>query len=245
MTKRGIGCGLLLTMVGLGLSCTSPPRAPLMTPDGQVQSQFEVALEGFRFSKGLPNRKSNFRFIVGLRFFDKDSNFNTAHAILPGLDTYWECAKGEGGHPIYVRGPVEDGYVNFDMEAVGKWDSLIFVVKGIGLHSIQFKVFDVNRPDILEELKGFMRGLFAMGAKAATEVTPPTLAFPMQGLSEDLRLAVMNKITSKDDLLFRKYRLFDDNNFMVGKPEEYVLFSNGGKHNYEVTFTVTRKEVFN
>ena len=242
MTRRGIGCGLLLTMVGLGLSCASPSRAPLKAPDGKVQSQFKVALEGFRFSKGLPNRKSNFRFIVGLRFFDKDDNFNTVHTMLPGLDTYWECANGKGGNPIYVRGPVEDGYVNFDMEAVGEWDSLIFVVKGIRLDSIQFKVFDVNRPDIFEKLTGVITGLFAMGAKAVIGIIPPALAPPMQGLTDDLRLAVMNEITREDDLLFRKALSFEENSSVSG---EYRIFSNGTKHNYEVTFTVTRKEAFN
>lgn len=55
----------------------------------------------------------------------------------------------------------------------------------------------------------------------------------------------MNKITNEDDLLFRKAYLFDDNNFVAGKPQEYGLSFNGTKHDYEIKFTVTRKEPHN
>ena len=232
-------------LVGLGFSCASAPerdRGLHEGSEGTGESQFKVSLAEFRFSKGLPGRKSNFRFIVGLRFFDKDGNFNTVHSILPGLDTHWECAKGNKEKPNYVRGSVEDGYVNFDMEAVGEWDSLIFMVKGIRLHSIQFKVFDVNREDAFEKLKGIITSLFAMGAKAVTGNIPPAFTPPMQGLTDDLRLAVMNEITREDDLLFRKSHSFEENRSVSG---EYKIFSNETRHSYEVTFTVTRKEAFN
>ena len=210
--------------------------------DREIESQFKVALAGFRFSKGLPGRKSNFRFVVGLRFFDKDGNFNTVHTMLPGLDTHWECAKGNKKKPNYVRGPVKDGYVNFDMKAVGEWDSLIFVVKGTSLDSIQFKVFDVNRKDVFEKVARAFTGLFTMGAKVVTGSIPPALAPPVQGLIDDMRLAVMNEITREDDLLFRKSHSFEEKSSMS---REYKIFSNETKHNYEVTFTVTRKEGFN
>ena len=98
-------------------------------------------------------------------------------------------------------------------------------------------------PDIFEKLTGVIKGLFAMAAKAVTGIIPPALASPVKGLSEDLRLAVMNEITSKDDLLFRKSRSLDESNFVAGKSEEYVISSNGTE--YEITFTVTRKDGFN
>ena len=213
--------------------------------DRKAESQFAITLKEFRFPEKLDEDKANFRFIVGLRFFDKDDNFSTAHTILPGLDTYWECVPNKSDAPNYVGPPSKEDYGSFDMKAVGKWDSLIFVVKGLRLHSIQFKVFDVNRKDVWDDLSGLIKGLFAMGVGVATANIPSAFTPPVQGLTDDLRLAVMNKITSEDDLLFRKSRSFDENNFVVGKPAEYVLSYNGTEHDYEIKFTVTRKEVFN
>ena len=245
MTKRAIGLGLLLTIVGLGVSCATAPqseRGGYERSDRKAESQFAITLEGFRFSENLDKRKANFRFIVGLRFFDKDDNFSTVHTIMPGLDTFWECNPGGKKKPNYVRGPVEDGYVNFDMKAVGKWDSLIFVVKGVRLHSIQFKVFDVNREDVWDKISGLIKGLFAMGIGVATANIPSAFAPPVQGLTDDLRLAVMNKITSDDDLLFRKSLSFDENRASSG---EYKVSSRGTSGDYEIKFAVTRKEVSN
>ena len=210
--------------------------------DGKVESQFAITLEGFRFPKALGDNKSNFHFTVGLRFFDKDGNFNTVHTMLPGLDTYWECDPEKKGKANYVRGSVEDGYVNFDMKAVGKWDSLIFVAKRIRLHSIQFKVFDVNRKDVWDKISGLIKGLFAMGIGVATANIPSAFAPPVQGLTDDLRLAVMNKITSDDDLLFRKSLSFDENKASSG---EYKVSSSGTSGDYEIKFAVTRKKVSN
>lgn len=241
MTKRGIGLGLLLTIMGFGVSCQRSPIVPFNSNGERDGSQFRVTLEGFRYSKGLPDRKSNFRFIVGLRYFDKDGNFNTVHTILPGLDTHWDCAKSNKNKPNYVRGLGKDGFVNFDMNAVGKWDSLIFVVKGIRLDSIQFKVFGVNREDVFEKLTGAIKSSLAMTAKMVTGIIPPALASPVKGLSEDLRLAVMNETTRDGDLLFRKSHSFNETG---SSSREYKIFSNETEHKYEITFKVTSQNVF-
>ena len=245
MTKRAIGLGLLLTIVGLGVSCATAPQSEkggYERSDRKAESQFAITLEGFRFSENLDKGKANFRFIVGLRFFDKDDNFSTAHTILPGLDTYWECATGKIDAPNYVGPPSKKDYGSFDMKAVGKWDSLIFVAKGIRLHSIQFKVFDVNRKDVWDKISGLIKGLFAMGIGVATANIPSAFAPPVQGLTDDLRLAVMNKITSDDDLLFRKSLSFDENKASSG---EYEVSSSGTSGDYEIKFAVTRKKVSN
>ena len=131
------------------------------------------------------------------------------------------------------------------MKAVGKWDSLIFVVKGLRLHSIQFKVFDVNRPDVWDKISGLIKGLFAMGVGVATANIPSAIAPPVQGLTDDLRLAVMNKITSDDKLLFRQSCSFDERDCLEEKPEKYVISSKGTEPAYKIKFKVTRKEVFN
>ena len=109
MTKRAIGLSLLLTIVGLGVSCATAPQSEkekgYERSDRKAESQFAITLEGFRFPEKLDKDKANFRFIVGLRFFDKDDNFSTAHTILPGLDTYWECAPKKSDAPNYVGPP--------------------------------------------------------------------------------------------------------------------------------------------
>ena len=241
MTKRIIGLGLLLTLVGLIVSCSGLSKYEGL--DGTTESQFTLTLEGFRFSKRLANSKSNFRFIVGLRYFDQDGNFNTVHTIMPGLDSFWECDPGRRRKPNYVRGLVKDGYVNFDMKAVGEWDRLIFLVKGVRLHSIQFRVFDVNREDVGERLSGLIKGVFAMGAGVATGNIPSTLAAPVRGLTNDLRVAAMNEITSEDDLLFRELFLFYEEIYVADKQEIHVISSDETKHNYEIIFKVKRKGV--
>ncbi len=241
MIKRGIGLGLLLTIVGFGVSCQRSSLVPIGSNGERGGSLFKVTLEGFRFSKGLPDRKSNFRFIVGLRYFDKDGNFNTVHTTLPGLDAHWECAKSNREKTNYVRGPVKDGYVNFDMKAVGEWDSLIFVVRGIKLDSIQFKVFHANREDVLEKLTGVFKGSLATTAKAITGIISPALASPVKGLGEDLRLAFMNTIAKDDELLFRKSHSFNEGGSLSRK---YKIFSNETEQKYEITYKVTSQNVF-
>ena len=129
--------------------------------------------------------------------------------------------------------------MNFDMNAVGKWDSLIFVVKGMRLDSIQFKVFDVNRKDVFDKLTGVITSFFTMAAKAVTGTIPQAFASPAMGLSEDLRLAVMNEITREDELLFRKSHSFSEN-----RPGEYKICSDETECDYEITFKVTSQNVF-
>ena len=131
------------------------------------------------------------------------------------------------------------------MDAVGEWDRLIFVVKGIRLYSIQFRVFDVNREDVWDELSGLIKGLFAMGVGVATGNIPSVLAPPVQGFTDDLRVAVMNEITREDDLLFRKAYSFDEKDYSAENPKEYVLSSNEATPQYGITFKVNRKPVFN
>jgi hypothetical protein len=136
---------------------------------------YELKLTSFKFPKTLENHKANFRFVVDLRYIDIEGNLATAQAILPGLDTFWECDKGRSNQSNYVRGPEEGSWATFDMNRIDSWDRLIFMVPASSLHSIQFKIFDVNRTDgwdkikttlssisgaIFEDLKKFIPGLF-------------------------------------------------------------------------------------
>ena len=109
---------------------------------------FELTLTQFHFPEKLSNDKANFRFLVDLRFINGKGQFTTEHAVMPSLDTFWECDTSRDEKPNYVRlktnGGVQD---QFDMAAIDDWDKLIFCVKGESVHSFQFKVIDVNRED--------------------------------------------------------------------------------------------------
>ena len=106
-------------------------------------SVYEITLTGFKFPKNLDNDKANFRFVVDLRFVNDESRFTTEHAVMPSLDTFWECDQGGEGKPNYVRGKDAGDYGQFNMDAIDEWDRLILRVKGKGVHSIQFKVTEV------------------------------------------------------------------------------------------------------
>ena len=121
---------------------------------------FELTLKKFLFPKDLPNDKANFRFIVDLRFINEKGQFITEHAVMPSLDTFWECDTGRKDRPNYVRGKdVSSNCSQFDMCAIDDWDKLILCVKGESVHSIQFKVIDVDRKDAWDKVKNFLEGM--------------------------------------------------------------------------------------
>lgn len=87
---------------------------------------FELVLKEFLFPDNLPNRNANFRFIVDLRFINDKGHFTTEHAVMPGLDTFWECDKDQTDMPNYVR---DSDHSQFNMEKIDDWDRLILCVK--------------------------------------------------------------------------------------------------------------------
>ncbi len=117
----------------------------------------EITLTDFRFPRCLPDGKANFRFVVDLRYINHKGQSVTQQAVLPSPDTsFWECDKEEKCAPNYVRDDGdEDGYSRFDMCAVNDWDKLIFYLKAESVHSIQFKIFDVNREDAWDKMRDF------------------------------------------------------------------------------------------
>ena len=124
---------------------------------------FELTFTGFQFPDKLPNDKANFRFVVDLRFSDDKGRFATEHAVMPSLDTFWECATDKQQKPNYVRkhdsnngNPLPQFDFDIDNSKIDEWDQLILFVKGETLHSIQFKIFDVDRKDAWDKVKDFL-----------------------------------------------------------------------------------------
>ena len=79
---------------------------------------FEFTLAEFTFPAKLPNDKANFRFVVDLRFIDDKGRFTTEHAVMPSLDTFWECDTRRADRPNYVR-KVQDSQFNMDAMTSG------------------------------------------------------------------------------------------------------------------------------
>jgi hypothetical protein len=173
-------------------------------------SVFQIDLTGFEFPRELPNRKANFRFVVDLRFTNERGQFITEHAVMPSLDTFWECDTGERDKPNYVRNEDEqdpNGPARFDMDEIDDWDKLVLLVKGQSLHSIQFKVFDVNRQDGWDKVKDFLKGvvdaIFGKVKGLVSSDLPGFLEESLGGAADDVQSFLLKKLAGGDDVLFR------------------------------------------
>ena len=171
---------------------------------------FEFTLTGFKFPKNLDNDKANFRFVVDLRFINDESRFTTEHAVMPSLDTFWECDQGGEGKPNYVRGEDAGDYGQFNMNDNGpidEWDRLILHVKGKSVHSIQFKVIDVNRRDAWDKVKDFLGGIIEAVIGQIKDVIPQDLPLSLPGslggAADDLHSFLLKKLAGGDNVLFR------------------------------------------
>ena len=72
---------------------------------------WEIDLTGFRFPNKLPPKRANFRIVVDLRYVTKRGDHTTEHAVLPGLDRWWECDPDRNERLEFVRGPDHGRFV--------------------------------------------------------------------------------------------------------------------------------------
>ncbi len=200
---------------------------------------FELSLTGFSFPTNLDNSKANFRFVVDIRYVNKNDEFATEHAVMPGLDTFWECDTREDDKPNYVRAI---GAATFDMAKINEWDRLILLFKANDVHSIQFKVFDVNRQDIWDRIKeiavsllqaliGKVQSVVSSTLPAAVSSSPGSLG----NAAEDLVSHILKRIAkSGDDVLFK-----GATNLTIppgAAPTRYTIRGAGSRGNYEIDF---------
>ena len=177
---------------------------------------YEFKLNGFEFPSKLENSKANFRFFADLRYINEKGQFTVAQAVMPGLDTFWECDTDEKKELNYVRA---GDTPKFDLEKIDDWEKLILLVRGKGVHSIRFTVMDVDREDAWDKLKKLVGntietaiGLFK---GSITRNLPQNIAGPLDdplgGAAEDMQSLIMKKIAGGDKVLFRKsVKLKDD-----------------------------------
>ena len=99
------------------------------------------------------------------------------------------------------------------MSRVDCWDRLIHMVTCERLLAIQFKVFDVNRPDAWDRMKGFAGGVAdALVGRIRRELPDGGMfAQPMGGAADDLESFLLMKLSAGGDkLLFRGSKPISD-----------------------------------
>lgn len=203
---------------------------------------FELKLTKFDFPANLPEARSTFRFLIDIRYIDAKGEFATAHAVLPGLDTYWECEKEHKGEASYVR---SDDAPKIDMGKIDEWDKLIALLQAKELHSLQVKVFDIEKTggflDKLKEYSGMVvQALIGKAATAATAAVPAPPDFikgAFGAASHDVEAFALSQlagIRGQDSLLFKKSEI----GLALGS---HNLRGEGTKGTYEVGIEVTQK----
>jgi len=165
-----------------------------------MASEYELNLERFWFPGTLADNRANFRFVVDVRMI-RAGKFATDTAVLPGFDTWWECDRKKAQNPNYVRGEGN----SFDMGRIDAWQRLVLLTRADLLHSVQVKVFDVDRPGGWDAL----RDAFGQVAQTVLGTVPRALDLPelaadgLGAAEQDLRSTVVKRLAGGDRLLFR------------------------------------------
>jgi hypothetical protein len=203
---------------------------------------FKLNLSGFDFPATLDNSKANFRFVVDIRYVNTNGTFATEHAVMPGLDTYWECDTGKSSDANYVR-LAGAGAHSFDMAKIDSWDKMILTFNANSLHSIQFKVFDVNRPDIWDKVKeiagSLLQALIGKGKSVALGALPAPVAFLSDSLgsaADDLTSHLLQRISKSGDTVLFKGSIALTSAAGVKTP--HSIKGKGSKGDYEIKFDV-------
>lgn len=204
---------------------------------------FELTLEGFTFPKDLPEARSTFRFLIDIRYIDPDGKFATTHAVLPGLDTYWECEKEKEGEASFVR---HKTLPKIDIDKIDEWDRLIVLLKAKELHSLQIKVFDIEKSggflDRIKEYAGMI--VEALVGKATTVATggipAPDFAKDAFGAAvhdvETFALAQLAGVKQQNSLIFKR----SEKSFPAAPGGAFKIKGAGTKGDYEVEIKVTQ-----
>lgn len=167
---------------------------------------FDLNLSGFKFPKDLDKDHSNFRIVVDLRYAAVDGTLMTAQAVLPGLDSFWECDRTKNQAINYVRGKDEGNWGCIDMQRVDPWDKLIFLLPATRLHSIQFKVFDVDRTDGWDKIKNALTSITSALFEESKKIVPGIFG----GATDDVKSFLLKKWAGGDSILFKGSFLFGD-----------------------------------
>jgi len=206
---------------------------------------FQIRLAKFAFPTNLEDSKANFRFVFDIRYQGADGAFATEHAVLPSLDTYWECDTHKRENPNYVRGGNSDfqgpegmlTLATFDMMKIDEWDRLILRINAQAIHSLQFKAFDVNRDDfwngfkeavgqVIQALLGKAKGLIA----GLPGPVPAVAAGALGTAADDVVSHLLKRLSNVDELLTRGSVQINE----AGQAYPVVTQGTGGRYRMEV-----------
>ncbi|MDT8436738.1 MAG: hypothetical protein RRA92_08275 [Gemmatimonadota bacterium] len=191
---------------------------------------WEISLASFRFPRALPSRRANFRVVADLRYVTGRGEHATEHAVLPALDRWWECDPGHAGDLDYVRGPDEGESGTLDVAKVDDWDRLVLLVRGDAIHSLQLRVYDVNRRGAVDRVLrgvGEVIGTLAGRARAALPDVAGVFSDSLGSASSDLESALVAQMAGADRLLFR-------GSARLGEPGAYRIAGAGEAGDYEL-----------
>ena len=166
-----------------------------------MASELELTLTDFEFPAALPDNRANFRFVVDVRMV-RSARFATDTVVMPGFDTWWECDRKKSKQATYVRRADSS---RFDMTRIDAWERLVLLTRVDTAHSIQVKVFDVDRPDAWDTLRDAVGRI----AQAVLGRAPRTLELEdlavdgFGAVEEDLRSSVAKRLAGGDRLLYR------------------------------------------
>jgi hypothetical protein len=205
---------------------------------------FELTLEGFEFPENLEESRSTFRFLVDIRYLDTNNKFATAHAVLPGLDTHWECEKGHKDRPNFVR--PDDLSPKFDMDKIDIWDKLIIRLRAKDLDSLQVKVIDIEKGGgLLDKIKEYASPLIqSFIGTVRPQVTKAKEAVPIfaqdvlgDAISdiESLALSKLAGMRGEEFLLFKRGKRRKDIP-QAGGP--FLIEGRGHKGNYRISLNL-------
>ena len=127
---------------------------------------------------------------------------------MPSIDTYWECDRTKRSVPNYVRAV---GKPAFDMAKIDSWDRLVFLGKARVIHSVQVKVFDVDRPDFWDKIQNALGGLIGALFGKVKSVVPSGQDGSLQSAAtgvfgsfvDDVSSSVLKRLSNGDKVLFR------------------------------------------
>ena len=197
-----------------------------------MASEFELTLDGFSFPEALADNRANFRFVVDVRMM-RGGKFASDTVVMPSFDTWWECDRKKDGQPNYVRLPDRPA---FDLARIDAWERLVLLTRADSLHSVQVKVFDVDRPDAWDTLRDAVgRIAQTVLGRAPRDLELTAIATDGFGaVEEDLRSSIAKRLAGGDRLLYR-----GSAPLRVAGP--LTMTGRGTAGDYEIGFTLEKR----
>jgi hypothetical protein len=195
---------------------------------------YTLRLNGFKFPEELGDDKANFRFTVDVRYLDARGKPVEKHVVMPSLDDYWECDRRRAKEPNYVRKSATSPM--FNMGKIDDWERLILMVQAEAIHSVRFRVFDVDRKDAWDQVQHVLGSVAAALIGRAGQLIPdiPAVSWDdtLGNATEDLESWIVQKMAAqKDQVLFR-------GSVRTKREQEYKISGSGRHGKYEVRFEV-------